>query len=110
MAKTSVLTALNVILLGFGVPTLCIYFTVYHGFNFMIAGIIAILALIVAGILALLGVILSSEETQTLEMIKPSEREKLNLLRARQRATLEELDDITDVLKEIRDLLKPTQE
>jgi len=32
------------------------------------------------------------------------------MLRAHQRATLEELDDIIEVLKEIRDMLKAAQE
>jgi ribosomal protein L30/L7E len=44
------------------------------------------------------------------ESLKSSEREKLNLLRAHQRATLEELDDVIDMLKEIRDLLKAAHE
>lgn len=110
MAKTSVITALTIILLGFGVPTICIYFHVYYEFNIITAAIIAILALIVSGCLAVVGMLLGSEEAQTLEIIKPSEREKLNLLRAHQRATLEELDDIIDVLKEIKDLLKTAQE
>jgi len=109
MAKTSILTALSIILLGFGVPTVSIYFSVFHGFNFIIAGLIAMLAMIVAGILVVVGIALGHEELPS-EKIKPSEREKLNLLRAHQRATLEELDDVIDILKEIRDLLKATQE
>jgi ABC-type protease/lipase transport system fused ATPase/permease subunit len=109
MARTSVLTALCVILIGFGVPTVCIYFSVFYGFHFIVAGIIAALALIVAGVLAILGMTIGNEEVPS-ESIKPSEREKLNLLRAHQRATLEELDDLVDVLKEIRDVLKATQE
>jgi hypothetical protein len=82
---------------------------VFHGFNFIVAGIIALLALIVAGILAIIGIAIGSEEMPS-ETLKPSEREKLNLLRAHQRATLEELDDIIEVLKEIKDVLKSAQE
>jgi hypothetical protein len=82
---------------------------VFHGFNFIVAGIIALLALIVAGILAIIGIAIGSEEVPS-ETIKPSEREKLNLFRAHQRATLEELDDIIEVLKEIKDVLKSAQE
>jgi hypothetical protein len=109
MVRTSILTALCIILLGFGVPTVCIYFSVFYGFNFIVAGIIALLALIVAGVLAVLGMAIGSEEMPP-ESLKPLEREKLNLLRAHQRATLEELDDVIDVLKEIRDILKAAQE
>jgi len=109
MVKTPILTALCVILIGFGVPTVCIYFSVFHGFHFIIAGIIALLALIVAGILAIVGIAIGSEEMPS-DTIKPSEREKLNLLRSHQRATLEELDDIIGILKEVRDLLKKAQE
>jgi len=80
MVKASLLTALCIILIGFGVPTICIYFSVFHGFNFIVAGLIALLALIVAGILAIIGMAIGSEETPS-EALKPSEREKLNLLR-----------------------------
>lgn len=109
MAKASILTALIVILLGFGVPALSIYFSVFHGFNVLVAGLIAIFALIVAGILVVIGLAIGSEELPS-EKIKPSEMEKLNLFRAHQRATLEELDDIIVILREIRDLLKAAQE
>jgi len=109
MVRTSILTTLCIILIGFGVPTICIYFSVFHNFNVIVAGLIALLALIVAGVLAVLGIAIGSEEIPS-ETIKPSERGKLNLLRAHQRATLEELDDVIDVLKEIRDLLKAAHE
>jgi hypothetical protein len=109
MVRTSLLTALCIILIGFGVPTLCIYFSVFYGLNYIVAGLIALLALIVAGILAIIGMAIGSEEAPS-ETIKPSEREKLNLLRAHQRATLEELDDIIEVLREIKDVLKSAQE
>lgn len=109
MARTPILTALSITLLGFGVPIACIYFSVFYGFNYVVAGIIAFIALIVAGILVIVGIALGHEE-MPYETIKPSEREKLNFLRAHQRAILEELDDIIDILKEIRDTLKATQE
>lgn len=108
MMRTSILTALCTILIGFGVPAFCIYFSVYYGFNYIVAGIIASLALLVAGILAIVGLAIGSESIS--DMISPSEREKLNALRAQQRATLEELDDIAAILKEIRDVLKAAEE
>jgi hypothetical protein len=109
MAKASILTALTIILLGFGVPALSIYFSVFHGFNVIVAGLVAILALIVAGVLVVIGLAIGSEELPS-EKIKSSEMEKLNLLRAHQRATLEELDEIIVILREIRDVLKSAQE
>jgi hypothetical protein len=109
MARTTVLTALCIILLGFGVPAICVYSSIQYGFNFIVAGLISALALIVAGVLAVIGIAIGSEEIH-LEDMKPTERDKMNLLRAHQRATLEEMDDMIDVLKEIRDLLKAAQE
>lgn len=109
MARASpILTALTITLLGFGVPMLSIYFSVFYGFNLIVAGLVATFALIITGILVIVGFI-SSEELPS-EKIKPSEMERLNLLRAHQRATLEELDEIVVILKEIRDLLKAAQE
>jgi hypothetical protein len=57
MARTSILTALSIIL-GFGVPALSVYSSAQYGFNFIVAGIISIFALIVAGILTVLGIFL----------------------------------------------------
>jgi hypothetical protein len=52
---------------------------------------------------------IGSEEVHV-DSSRPGEKEKMNLLRAHQRATLEEMDEINSILKEIRDLLKATQE
>jgi hypothetical protein len=109
MARSSTLAALSIILIGFGVPAICVYSSVSYGFNYIIAGLISVFALIVAGILAVLGIAVGSEEIH-LDSFKPSEKERINLLRAHQRATLEEMDDINSILKEIRDLLKAAQE
>jgi hypothetical protein len=111
MARTSILTALCIILLGFGVPAITIYSSVQYGFNSIIAGVIAVFALIVAGVLAVVGMALGWEQSDMMSnAVTPEEKEKLNLLRADQRATLEELDDIVAILKEIRDVLKTAQE
>ena len=111
MVRTSVLTALCIILLGFGVPAISIYSSVHYGFNFILAGLISILALIIAGVIAVVGIALGFRDNETLsDTIAPAEREKLDLLRADERATLEELDDIVVVLKEIRDVLKSAHE
>ncbi len=105
----SALTALCVISIGFGVPAICVYSSIHYGFNFIVAGIISALAVIASGALAFISVVLSPEEAID-EQLKPSEREKLIMMRAHQRATLEELDDIIVILREIRDALKAVQE
>jgi len=107
MYRTSILTALCIVLIGFGVPALSMYFSVYQNLNSIIAGLIALLALIVAGLLAVIGIAIGSEAT---ESALPMAEGKLDRLREHQRATLEEIDDVVDVLKEIRDLLKAAQE
>lgn len=108
MMRTSILTALCIILLGFGVPAICVYSSVQYGFNYIVAGLIAVFALIVAGILAVIGIAIGSEPIS--ELISPSEKEQLNALRAEQRATLEEMDEIVAILKEIREVLKAAEE
>jgi hypothetical protein len=110
MGKISVLTALLVLVIGFGIPAFTFYFTAYHGFDSLIAGIIIFIALIVALTFGILGITISSEELDYGGGLSSSEREKLNMMRASQRATLEEIDDVLEVLKEIRDLLKAAQE
>jgi len=109
MAKTAALIALSVIALGLGVPAVCVYFSVYFGFNWIVAGVLAAIALIVAGAVGVVGIVLGPLG-QSFEGLSFSEREKLNAMRAHQRATLEELDDIIGILTEIRDLLKTTEE
>jgi NADH:ubiquinone oxidoreductase subunit K len=111
MARTSILTALCIILLGFGVPAISIYSSVRYDFSSIVAGIIAVFALVVAAALAVVGMGLSWElNDMTSNAITPEEKEKLNLMRADQRATLEELDDVVAILREIRDVLKTAQE
>ncbi len=109
MARASILIALTIILLGFGVPAISICSSVFYGFNVIVAGLVAIFALIVAGVLVIVGLAMGSEELPSAK-IKPSEMEKLNFMRAHQRATLEELDEIIVILREIRDVLKAAQE
>lgn len=110
MAKTAALVALSIIALGFGVPAICIYYCVHQGFNIILAGIIAIIALAMAGVIGFFGIIMRPLGQLEPGGISSSEREKLNMLRAHQRATLEELDDIIAILKEIRDVLRAAQE
>lgn len=83
MVRTSLLTALCIILIGFGVPTVCVYFSVFYGFNFIVAGVIALLALIVAG----------------LKYLKFSDEDVM-------REAEKRLKEMEKLLVEIRDLLK----
>jgi len=110
MGKIAVLTAISLIAIGFGIPALTLYFTVYHGFDSLIAGIIIFIALLGACALGVVGIAISSEELEYDAGLSSSEKEKLNMLRAHQRATLEEMDDIVKLLKEIRDILKTVGE
>jgi hypothetical protein len=111
MARTWILTVLCITLLGFGVSAISIYSSVQYGFNSIIAGIIVVFALVVSGLLAVVDMALGLGRDEVMSNATSSEeREKLNLLRADQRATLEELDDIVSVLKEIREVLKTAQE
>lgn len=109
MAKTAALISLSVVAIGLGVPALCIYLSIFYSFSHIVAGIIAVVSLIMAGAMGFFGIV-SGPLGERFEGISDSDREKLNMLRAHQRATLEELDDIITVLEEIRDLLKAVEE
>ena len=109
MVRTSEITALSVILIGFGVPAVCVYSSITYRFNYIVSGLLAFIALVIAGIIVVVGIAVGSEEIH-LDSTRPAEKERMNLLRAHQRATLEEMDEINSTLKEIRDLLKATQE
>ncbi|MCS7386605.1 MAG: hypothetical protein NDF55_07745 [archaeon GB-1867-005] len=110
MSKFSAFMAsLMIIAIGCGVPAITIYFTVNYGFNEIISGIIcfaAIAGAFVLGVVGLEGGLFSMPYGDSSKV----DREKLNMLRAHQRATLEELDEIAKILREIRDALKEAQE
>lgn len=79
-----------------------------------IVGLIAIIAsIIVAGILGFFGMVFFVAIGETsYKWRRPKEfiEDRINIYRARQRAMLEELDEITEILKEIRDVLKSVGE
>jgi len=110
LAKTAALIALTVIAIGFGVPAVCVYYSVYHGFNYVVAGILAFFAIFVALALGVVGIAVGPLGQVDFGGPSASEREKLNMMRAHQRATLEELDDIIAILKEIRDILRAAEQ
>jgi len=100
---------LSVILIGAGVPIASIYYTVNYGLNFIVTVIVSFFALLCAGILGFFIFVFVFEEGGSdllREELSPKDKEKLNLLRAHLRATLEELDEVNAVLKDIRDILK----
>ena len=109
MIRNSTLIAISAILIGLGGPAIAIYYGVYYGFSHVIAGIIAVTALTIAGSLLFFGIV-SGPLGREVNMMMTSERRKLNMMRTHLRATLEELDEIIGVLKEIRDLLKGLEE
>jgi hypothetical protein len=110
MGKILFLAAISIVAIGFGIPALTLYFNVYHGFDSLISGIIIFIALLVACALGVVGMALTTEEIGYSDGLSSSEREKLNMMRAHQRATLEEMDEIIELLKEIRDILKTVGE
>lgn len=107
MVKTAAWLSLSVVAIGLGVPALCFYYTVYHAFNYVAAAIIAIVALLAAGSIGIVGIVLGPLGQ---EAAGDSERRRLEMMRAHQRATLEEFDEIIAVLEEIRDVLKEVEE
>jgi len=109
MTKTAALIALSTIAIGLGVPALCLYVSVFYGFSYIVAGIIAVVGLIFAGAIGFFGII-SGPLGERSEGLSASERQKLSMMRAHQRATLEELDDLVSILEEIRDVLRAVEE
>lgn len=109
MGKTLTATAIFVVAIGFGIPALTLYYVVHYAFNSIIAGIIIFISIAAACVLGIVGMAISTEEIEH-GGLSSSEVEKLNMMRAHQRATLEEMDEIINLLKEIRDLLKSVGE
>lgn len=109
MAKIAALIALSVVAIGLGVPALCLYLTIFYGFSHSIAGTIAVVSLLMAGAMGFFGIV-SGPLGERFPSPSDAEMKKLNVMRAHQRATLEEFDDIIALLEEIRDLLKAIEE
>lgn len=94
---------LPTIAIGFGVPVSWLYY-ISQGMDALTLGAVSGVAIFFAFIL---GTVTIEEGIRhgPLEYAGDVETGKLNLLRASQRATLEELDEIIVLLKEIRDTL-----
>jgi len=100
---------LSAIAIGLGVPGICLYASLFYGFNYVAAAIVAFMAVLVGGGIVIIGVV-EGPLGRVFDDSGRIERHKLRVLRENQQATLEELDDIVDVLGEIRDVLKSVEE
>ena len=109
MVRSATLIVLSLLAMGFGVPAICIYSSVYYGFNFIAAVVIAIFALLSAGVLGFFAIEMGPLG-HDVSNISAADRKKLDIMRAYQRTTLEQLDDANALLREIRDLLRTTAE
>jgi hypothetical protein len=101
---------LSAIAIGLGVPGICLYASLFYGFNYVAAAIVAFMAVLVGGGIVIMGVVEGPLGRVMFEDSGRIDRHKLRVLRENQQATLEELDDIVDVLGEIRDVLKSVEE
>ena len=110
MGKTSaVVIGLSTIAIGLGVPAACLYATIFYGFNSVTAAIVAIAGILIGGGVGIVGILLGPLG-QTFDDTSRADRERLRAMRAHQRTTLEEMDEIVSVLSEIRDVLKAVEE
>jgi hypothetical protein len=109
MVRSATWMALSLLAMGFGVPTICIYSSVYYGFNFIAAAVIAFFALLFAGVLGFFAIEMGPLGHDVPE-ISAADRKKLDMMRASQRTTLQQLDDVNSLLREVRDLLKAAAE
>lgn len=111
MSVRAVIVGLTVIALGVVFPMFLIHYMVVYGLVWYVALPLIVLSLIGAGILGVVGFTLIFEWGAPIRTPK-SDRllaEKLRIMRARQRALLEELDEIVELLREIRDILKSVE-
>lgn len=110
MSRTSsIMIGVSAIAIGLGVPGICLYASLFYGFNYVAAAIVAFMAVLVGGGIVIIGVV-EGPLGRVFDDSGRIERHKLRVLRENQQATLEELDDIVDVLGEIRDVLKSVEE
>jgi len=107
-AISKIITGISTISIGLGVPFVCLYFVVNYGFDYWVAGIIAFMAVLVGGGIIIVGMTAGplSEEGDYGEI----DRERLRILKSQQMAALEEMDDMVNILSEIRDALKSVED
>jgi len=110
MGKTqAVMVGLATVAIGLGVPAACLYATIFYGFHSVTAAIVAIAGILIGSGVGIIGIVLGPLG-QTFDDTSKADRERLRTMRAHQRTTLEEMDDIVAILGEIRDVLKAVEE
>jgi len=102
---------------GFSMGFLLPYYLVIHGHAASVGGLLlAIIAVVAAAGTVFLCLVVAEEwlftETPSLKEVAEVRKmqEALSAYRARQRAMLEDLDEIVELLREIRDVLKSAGE
>ena len=97
------------IILGFATPFVIIHYMCFHGLSLWVGVPIVILSIIVTGLIGIVGWGILHEIAEETPSYSINERillERINVYRARQRAILEELDEISNTLKDILKILK----
>jgi len=107
-AISKIITGISTISIGLGVPIVCLYFVVNYGFDYWIAGVIALMAVLVGGGIIIVG--MTAGPLREEEDYGEIDRERLRILRSQQIAALEEMDDMVKILSEIRDSLKSEED
>lgn len=103
MSKRShqLLLLLPSIVIGIGVTVAALY-AMDNGLNDILGTIIVVISLLVAGTLGVVGMGIAS----ALPQLDTEEDAAARTLRASQRAMIEEMDEIVELLGQIRDTLK----
>ncbi len=89
------------IAIGVGVPV-AVLFTIGHGLDALLGTIVIVFSLLVAGALGIVGMGISTAVTD----MSAGDDQTVKTLRASQRAMLEEMDQVVELLENIRDTLR----
>ncbi len=89
------------IAIGVAVPV-AVLFTIGHGLDALLGAIVIVFSLLVAGALGIVGLGISATDTD----VPAGDDQTVKTLRASQRAMLEEMDQVVELLENIRDTLR----
>ncbi len=101
--KTQLLMLVPSALIGLGLPV-AVLFAIVSGMDALLGTIVIVISLLVAGALGVVGL----GVTTALPGTGGGEDETARTLRASQRAMIEEMDELVDLLSQIRDTLRST--